>query len=373
MVVLTKALAFGDNEPMKVSFIFLLFFTSVCAASVEPHFNRPKSFLRPDQTLETLLVRYLDAATPGSKVFASFYQLKSTAVVRSLLRAHGRGVQLNLVFDDIAREKDYRGTLADLLKVLPESAIFVCPEKGCINVRGNNHNKFFLFEKVSFAGVDVEAVTIQTSHNFKKSQTFNFNDLLIFSANRPVYSAFESYWQSLRDPKRGGEVAGVQRFEDELNTTLYFSPFVTADPYLEELKDFDCGADGEILIMQSFFTDTRGLALLKRLEEIKRHSPDCRIEALLRDNDSHNGLKTEQDASALSFHRINRVRSFGVSVHSKLMLLKGGDGRKRVLTGSLNLTDRSLAGDEAAVAVTSSEAFDAYRAYWEFAKRHTQD
>jgi len=358
-----------------LSTIGLLLWSGVACAGVSAEFNRPTSFLNSDHQLEKALIRYIDAAAPATRAYMSFYQLKSKKVISSIHRAHRRGVELHVVMDNVALERGYSKALQQLQAGLPTTSVTVCETPGCLNPDGNNHNKFFLFEKIVLDGLTQEFVTIQASHNFKKSQTFNFNDMLIFTERADIFRAFQSYWQALHHQSRKldymGSSTGQFLFPGADQTSLYFAPSLELDPYQAELESFVCGA-GEVLLAQSFFAGTRGKALLERLERIKRQSPRCRIVALVRNDDAHNDLKKEMKASPVKFKQISRLKSLGVSVHSKMMLLKDEHGRKRVVTGSMNMVDRSLRGDETVIGITDGALYDSYLAYWEFINSHTR-
>jgi phosphatidylserine/phosphatidylglycerophosphate/cardiolipin synthase-like enzyme len=218
-------------------------------------------------------------------------------------------------------------------------------------------------------------VTMQTSHNFHFSQSFNFNDMLVFSERKDIFAAYKSYWQALHDQVKildyMGTSQGVFHFDDIYKTAIYFSPSLSIDPYVEELKDFTCGS-GEILLTQSFFSENRGRTVLKMLEDIKAKNPDCKISALIRADDGHNDMKTEIKNSTVKFKQINRIKSLGVSIHAKTMLLKNANGNKRVVTGSMNMTDHSLQGDETVLGISDDKVFDAYASFWEFVDHHTR-
>lgn len=356
--------------------VILSFLTSLghAGTDVKAYFSRPTSFLDPDNRLEKVLAQYIDGALSGTDAFMTFYQLKSPRIIKSLIKAHQRGVKLHLVMDNVAREKGYEKALSKLEKKLPVDSITVCAKGGCINPDKNNHNKFYLFERVKVEGKEYSHVSIQTSGNMKKSQTYNFNDMLVFENRLDIYQAYYQYWLALGSqvPKLDfmSTVNGIYQAGDETQTKLYFSPSTTIDPYLEELRNFNCG-DGEILLSQSYFIGERGRSLLEELERIKTFSPNCRIEALVRSDKAHNDMKDLMVTSRISFKIINRIKSLGVSIHSKMMLLKDGAGKTRIVTGSMNISDRSLRGDETVLAISDASLYAQYSDYWHFAQKNT--
>ncbi len=346
-----------------------------CLAQVEIHFNTPKNFLHSDTNLEKKMEMYIDAAMPNSKSYMSFYQLKSKRIINAIERAHNRGVNFHIVMDDTALKKDYQESTDKLLKAVGNESVFICKTRGCINPDGNNHNKFYLFEKLQLGKNIVEHVSIQTSHNFKKAQRYNFNDMLVLKNNFQVYVNYLTYWEKLSSKEVNLDyMAGPQgtySINDAHNTELFFSPSLSIDPYIDALKNFTCGNNGEILIMQSFFTESRGRAILKRLLEIKSNFPNCTIRAIVRNDKKHNDLKSEMKASGLDFHRIKRKRSLGISNHSKAMLLHDQSGKKVIYTGSMNITNRSLKGDETLIKIEDSKIYEQFKNYFLKMRRRT--
>ena len=351
--------------------------TSVNSFSqIEAHFNTPKNLLNSDSNLEKKMETYINAALPGSKSYMNFYQLKSKRIINAIKHAHDRGVNFHIVMDNTALTKSYKKSTDKLIKAVGQENVFICKTGGCINPNGNNHNKFYLFEKIELEGNIIEHITIQTSHNFKKSQRYNFNDMLIFKNNFQVYVNYLTYWEKLSS----GEIdldfmaspQGTYSINDKYNTELFFSPSLSIDPYVNALKNFQCGENGEVLIMQSFFTESRGRAILKRLLEIKSEFPTCSIRAIVRNDKKHNDLKDEMKASGLDFHRIKRKQSLGISNHSKAMLLHDKAGKKIIYTGSMNITNRSLKGDEALVKIEDSEVYEKFKNYFLKMRRRTR-
>ena len=255
--------------------------------------------------------------------------------------------------DNTAFKDSYKKVTDKLIEVVGDDSIKICRTRGCINPDRNNHNKFFLFEKIKIEEEYFEHTTIQTSHNFKKSQNYNFNDMIIFKNNYQLYASYLTYWEKLNS----GEVDldfmaspdGINSIGGKDKVKVFFSPSLSIDPYVDALKSFSCGNSGEILILQSFFIGTRAKKMLEELKRIKATFPKCIIRAILRDDEKHNDLRAEIEASGLDFYNIKRWKSGGISNHSKAMLLTDYSGRKVIYTGSMNISDRSLKGDEALI------------------------
>lgn len=346
-------------------------------SQTEAYFNTPKHFLNSDSTLEKKMAMYIDAAVPGSNSYMNFYQLKSKRVIKAIKRAHARGVKFHVVMDNTALKDSYKKSTDKLIKILGSENIRICKTGGCINPDGNNHNKFYLFDKIVLDDKTIEHVTIQTSHNFKKSQRYNFNDMLVFKNDFKVYVKFLTYWEKLNSGETDLDFMsgpqGTYVLNDQNKTELFFSPSLSKDPYVDALKSFTCGETGEVLLMQSYFTESRGRAILSELIKIKEEFPTCSIRALVRGDKKHNDLKTEIRASGLDFYIIKRKKSLGISNHSKAMLLTDKSGKKIIYTGSMNITNRSLKGDEALVKIENSKIYEQYKNYWLKIRRRTKN
>lgn len=362
--------------------LLLIFMISImnlnCFAQVEAYFNTPKSFLKSDTNLEKKMAFFIDAALPGSNSYMNFYQLKSKRILKAIDRAHKRGVLFHIVMDNHAIEPgDYKKEADKLIKIVGIENVKICQTGGCINPDGNNHNKFYMFDKIEIDGEVIEHVTIQTSHNLKKSQNYNFNDMLVFKNNFQVYVNYLTYWEKLNS----GEIdldymAGTQgtyTINYPSKTQLFFSPSLSIDPYVDAFKNFTCGENGEVLIMQSFFTESRGKAILNALIRIKNEFPTCSIRAIVRGDKKHNDLKEEMKASGLDFYIIKRKKSLGISNHSKAMLMTDHNGTKVLYTGSMNITDRSLRGDEALIRLEDDNIYEQYKNYWKKIRKRTRN
>jgi len=327
----------------KLFFILILSLAGLNSfAQVEAHFNTPRNLLNGDNTLKKKLQLYLDGALSNSRVHISFYQFKSNRILKAIKQAHERGVIFSIVMDNTALKDSYKEVTDKLIKIVGDQSIKICRTPGCINPDRNNHNKFFLFEKIKIEEESFEYTTIQTSHNFKKSQNYNFNDMIIFKNNYPLYASYLTYWEKLNS----GEI---------------------------DLDFMASGDNGEILILQSFFIGNRAKEMLKELKRIKATSPKCEIRAILRNDEKHNDLKNEIKASGLDFYNIKRWESFGISNHSKAMLLTDHLDRKIIYTGSMNISDRSLKGDEALIKLENVKVYEQFKNYWLKIRKRTQN
>jgi len=165
-----------------MSQIFLMIALSLsCLNSftqVEVHFNTPKNLLNGDKTLEKRLKDYLDGAQAHSRVYINFYQFKSNKILQAIRDAHYRGVIFHIVMDNNALKDTYKKSTDSLIEIIGAQNVMICKTPGCINPNRNNHNKFFLFEKVILKETIVEYITIQTSHNFKISTLFKLFNIL---------------------------------------------------------------------------------------------------------------------------------------------------------------------------------------------------
>ena len=342
--------------------------------SIDAHFNIPKSFLFRDKTPEKVLISYLSYATPGSRVYMTFYQLGSKDVFNAIKGAAKRKVNFNIIMDDSSYRDAYKEITNKLKSLLKPNQITVCSKPSCRNNYGNNHNKFFLFEHVTMpSGKEVEYVSIQTSHNFKFSQEFNYNDMLVFKNNTQVYNAFLSYWEDLKSEEPIADYMSTKRgsviTSDKFTTSLYFSPSLDKDPFLDALRDFDCGPTGKVLIAQSFFKGLRGQKTMEHLKEIRNRSPQCKIELILRNNKHHNPFKKRLIKANFKVFVVNRLLRLGVGVHAKILLLENSLGEKLIFTGSMNLKDDSLSeNEEVLLSVKSDELFAKYLVFWEAMK-----
>ena len=343
---------------------------------IEPYFSIPKKkALLPvlDGSLDAKISELLSLAVSGSTVRATLYKFSTLSMTTPFVQAHARGVDVKLVFDNIANESSYKAVTQELQKELGAQNVHVCSQGACIG-DNNNHNKFYLFSKIadpSNPQKTLEHVVVQTSANLNLGHHLNFNDMLVIAGDTKLYDAYMQYWTDLDSENRDTDyIAGATGTVDaSAGLRVYFFPSKGTDPVLEHLKDASCPAGGTIRVAQSDFKNKRTGLLLEELIALKSKR-GCDVGLVLRD-DADNHYISELKASGLSVFVFNQILDLGISVHSKYLLIDAeltvGGSRKRqqvVLTGSSNFSRSGLDNDETILRLENAAIHAIYSANW---------
>lgn len=350
------------------------------AYSPEPGavFNNP----RGRTAAEDRILRHVVAAirhTPRHAIIRiAAYSQDRPDVVRALIAAHKRGVDVQMVLNDNWTSRATRRLTRTLgTDINRRSFVAICVAS-CRGGAGNQHMKFYLFSKT---GKAKNVVMVGSGNLTGFAARAQWNDLYTINGKPKLQNLYTKVFEQLVRNRRLARPAihkKVGIFENE------FGPFPGAtrrtDPVAERLRDVGCrarsgtGARGHTLIriMMYGWGSPRGISLARRVAALDRVG--CSVRVIL----SSGGRKVVRVLKRGGV----RVRSadldldanvetgfgdtaFEVFTHQKYMLLSGKYRKKQgwqVWTGSENWSGMGLINDEMTIRIPRRSAYHGYLA-----------
>jgi len=318
--------------------------------------------------------RLVDQVSPGEQIrVANFVISGDTGMdfTESLLGAHDRGVQVQVILDGWQIDKPAAALLIDELGTDKSAGswVHVCgnlsPEgttSSCIGTKGQ-HNKFYLFSKVG----DKKNVIVQSSANFTDRNVLSYwNNAVTLVGNHRLYGAYNEYFSDMlkeeQDPdyhwsrSTGGPDGPV---------TVSFFPSVS-DPVEDRLRELGCKQNGrsEIRIGMSEWDGARA-GIAQQLAQMQQQG--CQVKVVHGPIDDE--VRAIFDSSGID-HRALSTNEMPGRIHSKYLIAKGLTGRQSgsqlVITGSHNFNHTSLhRNDETYLEIRNRDIYKEYEENFE--------
>ncbi|MGA4841949.1 phospholipase D-like domain-containing protein [Streptomyces sp. G45] len=366
-----------------------------------PVFNDPLGTVEQQHAIRTRLIELTEAAEPGSTIKVAVYHVWEAPIVEALVKAHQRGVHVQLLLDSTSRtdrpENTAYRTLADALGTSRAKPSFVtlCPQdKSCLgdprHGKSIMHNKFWLFSQVKGA----RNVVVETTSNATPSaHTKFFNDALVLPENPAMYDAFSDYFDDMvRKDWRSWDYRTVSNGRYK----AYFFPRAgtlnETDTMYSVLNNVSCtykdarGVQRATKVRASIFKITRQ-QIADKLVALKKKG--CSVDLVYAETDSaqsQGGIPGTWEAlhqrggpSVRCFNddrdplRPGQRLTTPYIIHSKYVLIDGKyDGKinKVSFTGSQNYTAPALReNDELIVKVDDDAVHDTYRKHFDRVKK----
>jgi phosphatidylserine/phosphatidylglycerophosphate/cardiolipin synthase-like enzyme len=370
--------------------------TPSAPASAQVQFSDPWSRSSAAQyRLHRTQVAAIEAAPKGATIHLVMYTLATETVGRALLRAYRRGVHVRMIIDD---HENYRWTKRLQTAIGTDqsrkSYVVRCHlacasdityprrlSKGTI--RSYVHAKWLLVDR---SGPDRDVVMIP-SENLTPAATEQSNDLLVLRGNAAVYTFLRDRFDIMR--KDAGSAYGTLT-AGTITMTMFPMPLpagyridpdspvpASMDPYLDYLRDIQCGGDHSTTIRIAMYMWTYPrLVVAQRFAELARAG--CRISAIGQplSPEQDEGWDPEITKTLLDAGvELHQTAGKGVYLHSKIVTLDGwttsGERLRRAITGSSNLLLQALvASDDLIVTNTDPKVVKDYSAHvdWLIAK-----
>jgi hypothetical protein len=378
--------------------VLLVFSTSVHALDIETVFNTPGFRGASTTTVEDKLIDLVRSAKIGSTIRGALYNIDRAPLMRELVLASQRGVDVEMVLDggnlpSASIEGSAVNQLVsgfdgnDGLRCSGEDCVKFChgPLQGAIKLlkikknyplggscRGLviNHNKLFLFSELTDGSKNIVA---QTSANMMAGQLKMYNDLIIIKNEENFFNGFMDYWQKLKGDKT---VLLKKSFptihgEGDKLTSYFFPRMVSQDPVLELLKRVNCHLpNSSIRASQAAFTRSK---VAREMERLKAEGCSLQVIARIDPTQSSPGKDVRQilgsDLVVLPFRGSTPEEQADNSIHTKVVLIDASiDGSAEkipvVLTGSHNLDLFSLrTNDETLIEIRDQTVFNSYQLF----------
>lgn len=376
-----------------------------------PVFNDPTGSPAAQYAIFQQLARLIDRVPAGEDIEMSWFEFTTPDntdtdtkpdIVDRLLRAHARGVHVQIVLDNNAKDDGSRNeTRSPYLRLSPvlgkddaaSSYIVLCPERqGCIAKRplsyasgtrtyAYNHNKFLTASRIVLDdGSSRSGVVFQASSNLGvwDAETA-FNNAMTW--NEPnSYAMYRSYFTDLHDMRTGAGDDDYYRVGDTADEfkVHYFPRRETGKDYNEASTDTIVGILDAVKCSYVGASDGRKhqsdirvamwsfnrVAVARKLAALVRAG--CWVDVVYSTtNDSTQAALRNVGGKPIGITAC-RVPYQGrnVRVHSKYMLIDGAydnDQIPRVFMGSHNFSVSSLRdADESMVRIRSAAVHERY-------------
>lgn len=373
-----RFLSFSRLVCAAMGFGLAISFGSIASAdsSIRIQFSHPQP-TKEDYSIQERVGALLDLAVPGSVVRINIYLFNYIPVAQKIVDALDRGVDVKIVMDRQSGSGDVYDILSEgygTKRGLNDRQ--ACPDGKCLTVCSrilfvgacigsrNNHNKFYLFERLADGRRNV---VVQSTSNL--TEGVSWNDIIEVDGNRGLFDTFLRYWETSQEKDRK---SSYPHSYADAKVEVYFSPQKERDFYLELLARTDCREGGDIYIAHSRFTDER-LEVAERLRALEREG--CRIHALVTQN-SGKGSPGDEVAEILG-ENLTVVGTSPTAMHTKAMLIHArfdSTLQKVVVTGSHNLNKNSRKNnDETLIVLKDSQLFDQYESHWHLMYRTLQN
>lgn len=335
-------------------------------------FNNPYGSEASRRAIIRKLLHTIDAVPRNGEIRIASWNVRSNNITAALLRAHWRGVSVQVVMDrsnwNPTNSNVDAKRLSDGLKhgdkkrpAERRSWLRRC-HGACRGPHGIAHTKFFLFSQ---AGKAKNVVIYGSNNATEAAANIQWNDVYTRVGHPGEYNQFEAIFHSMardKTPKNGAYRAYTHgKFQ------AIFYPYSgryapKQDPALAALDKVRCaGATGgrgfrghtKIRIAQTAMYGERGITIAKRLAQMHRRGCDIRIVYAMFGNEVLRILRQEAGTPIPMTHLAwdrNEDGIYDRYVHMKTLAISGVYGGKTdamvTINGSANWTPVSLASDE---------------------------
>ncbi len=348
--------------------------------------NNPLGGSNAKQQINRKILRSIRATPRGAKIRMASWNIRSNRYVRSLVRAHRRGVSVRVV---VARGNANPGNpnrgvnrLQRQLKrygnnrrrAARKSGLTRCTAS-CRGPRGIAHTKSFAFSKVGRA----RWVVINGSHNATElAGTNQWNDIYTTRGRKGVYREFEKVFNQMY---RDRWVAQGARFRSFGSLRTIILPWrgkgTRGDPALRDLNRIRCqGARNTgngrttIKIAMTAWHGQRGIKIARKVRDLYGRGCNVKIIYAVMGNRilyiMRNGRR-----GRIPFRQVaqdwNNDGIYDRYLHNKVLTVRGRYGGNRrawvTVNGSMNWTPAVLGSDEAAMRIYGPRVLKRYHRY----------
>ncbi|HET8561875.1 MAG TPA: phospholipase D-like domain-containing protein [Marmoricola sp.] len=356
------------------------------AARWMPHegalFNVPRDPVK-QFTLENQLVAAINHAHRGSYIRISVFSFDRKKVAYALVKAHRRGVHVQVLSND----HQFTGANRILRRALganrfKKSFSYQCTH-GCRSYAENLHSKFFLFSHTGGAYNTVMTGSLNFTMNSVRNQ---YNDLWTSTGSVRLFKAFLTVYNQMRQDKPANPLWFVQKPIPgiELAVTPYPNFSAKNDPIMSILNKVRCwGAkggtgtpDGRTIVRVNMhsWNNPRGVYLAQKVRSLYAHGcavqlmygmAGSAVRSVFANRTSRGYIPVHTDGYDTNMDGVIDLYS-----HQKELLISGHYGKDRsfrqVLTGSSNWNDDGLIGDEEIFIIQRAPAYKAYTRNFKF-------
>ncbi len=330
-----------------------------------PLFNNPFGTRYRKYALIRHIDSEIDRAEAGATVRLAAYSFAMPSTAQALLRAHNRGVAVQVVVDGHSgRWRSVQNLRRSLgTDTAADSFVQAC-RRSCRGTTGNQHAKFVT---ISRSGASDDVVMVGSMNFTSYAASKQWQDLYTVSGDAHLYDQLTRVFALMA---RDEPQLRLQLPRADHTFVADVAPLAGAggDPLARRLGRVACrgatggtGSHGRTVVRISMhaWNGDRGIALARQVARLARRGCDVRVLAGIGFGPQVTRILT---TGGVGYRDSGRA---GRHTHEKLMLVSGHFAGRRnasyVWTGSHNWSDRSLRNDEVTLRVASPRAVAAYR------------
>lgn len=342
-------------------------------------FNDPTGSLAKHRRIINKVEAAIDHAPKGSRIRMAQYLFDLDSTADALVKAHARGVDVQLIIDDSPtspQTQRMRKTLGTNKKA--KSYVARCYNSCMSSSTSVMHAKFFLFSQ---SGASKTISMVSSANPYTGNTSVSWNNLHTMVGDKKLYASLDQYFTDMLLDR---DQPDYYRTTTSGNTKLYFFPRLavkgTADvPMLDVLNHVRCTG-----MSRGYGTESRTVVRIEqwgwsaaRLDIARRvwalHDQGCKVSVIINKFNispkvlqvllrwsSRSGQMTVYDAG-IDQNKNGRRDKY---MHHKALMINGkwfGQSRKVVYTGSANFTGTALlANNELIMRVIDDKTYDAY-------------
>ena len=320
-----------------------------------------------DRVILNEIVKLISSVEEQEEIYVCMFKLSDPQILSALIDANDRGVNVNIILNKGETSRDDNKATAERLKKELNNFFYI---SNTVAENSIIHNKFILFSEVELEGKSYDNLVLQTSSNMTVKDSKKIQDMVILN-DPETYYCYRDYWYEIKvlGLKNDLEKYSFSKCENESKSSkVYLYPkrkkgeAYGKDDIEKILENIEDPNSAEIYFLHAKWDKNRDNLLdeLDNLQEkgakitvVANENIDKKIEETLKDSDTRFVLIDHDD----------------LSIHSKIILIsdKGNkNGNYRVLTGSHNLTEKSLEKNfEVLLEIRSKDLFTDYQQYIE--------
>jgi len=329
--------------------------------------------------LHQQIVAAIEHARPDSFIRIALFSFDRKYVASKLIRAHHRGVHVEVLLNDHqvtpAQRMLHRALGSHRHK---KSFVYECSH-GCRSHGENLHTKFYLFSHTGSAYRTVMTGSVNLTGNSAINQ---YNDLWVRNNTGGLTHAFRRVFEQMRRDRPAHPAYLVQNIGKyyQLQSTPYPNAGPHHDPIMTILNRVHCSnaAPGTgtathhtvVRVVMHAWNDQRGNYLAQKIRQLYAQGCDVKLMYGFAGAQVRQTFATDTERGYIPVHTTGMDTDedgfIDLYTHQKELLISGNYGENRgtkmVVTGSSNWNIDGVRGDEEIFLIRKSLAYNAYLA-----------
>lgn len=361
-----------------------------------PQLNNPLGNAKTKRVLLRQVNGSIDSAPPGSKIRISSWNMRNWYAVKSMIRAHQRGVSVQFIMDrgnanrripNKFFNKLHQGLARGNAGRTPDMVSFAMRcARSCRGTTGISHTKFYLFSQ---AGAANNVVMYGSANLTDLAATNQWNDLYTVVNDPAVFNFMQNIFNEMT-LDRAQPVPFRQQAFYGLTLAIWPSvgPGSSANPVLDDLNQVVCAgaAPGtgngqgatQIRIGITATLGQFGLDIANKLHQLWNQGCDVKIVYAVMGNNVLTAFRAGGPRGGVPLKQVvqdfNHDGVYDRYLHTKFMAISGNYAGNRgnfvTINGSSNWTPVALVSDESYGHVAGPGVFNRYAGFVNYWFRH---